>query len=324
MLVRIKAVALNHRDLFIRRHQYPNISLENPLFSDGHGTVVEVGPQVSRTDLLHKDVLLTPMRGWIENTAGPEDAAWTITGSSRLCSTGTAQDYICVHEDELVVAPPHLSAAEGAALPLVGLTAWRAIRTKTAAEPGQNILVTGTGGGVALMLLQFGIAMGVNVYVTSGDQSKIDRAKQLGARGGAIYKNDKWEAEIRAQLPDDRPFLDAIIDGAGGDVVNKAVKLLKPGGTITQYGMTVSPQMSWNMSAVLRNIELKGTTMGSRKEFREMVDFVAQHRIHPVVSRIVRGLGDLEGIDGLFAEMAAGKQLGKLVIEVDDEGSPHV
>lgn len=325
VLVEIKAVALNHRDLFIRRHQYPSISLENPMFSDGYGTVVELGSKVSKTDLLQKNVLLTPMRGWVSDAAGPEDvSAWTITGSTRLCPTGTAQDYICVHKDEVVVAPPHLSAIEGAALPLVGLTAWRAINTKTDAKPGQNILVTGIGGGVALTLLQFGIAMGVNVYVTSGDQNKIDKAAQMGAKGGAIYKNEKWEADIRAQLPQDRPFLDAIIDGAGGDIVTKAVKLLKPGGIITQYGMTASPQMNWNMSAVLHNIELKGTTMGSRKEFREMVDFVTEKQIRPVVSRVVRGLGDLEGIDSLFSEMEAGEQMGKLVVEIDDEGLSHM
>lgn len=82
--------------------------------------------------------------------------------------------------------------------------------------------------------------------------------------------------------------------------------------------------MNWNMSAVLHNIELKGTTMGSRKEFREMIDFVTEKRIRPVVSRVVRGLGDLEGIDSLFSEMEAGKQIGKLVVEIDDEGLSHM
>lgn len=106
--------------------------------------------------------------------------------------------------------------------------------------------------------------MGANVFVTSGSQEKLDHARDLGAIGGAIYKAENWEADIRQQLPPSRPYIDAIIDGAGGDIVSKAIKLLKPGGVIVQYGMTVSPKMNWVMPAVLLNAELKGTTMGSR------------------------------------------------------------
>ncbi|KAF5609019.1 alcohol dehydrogenase [Fusarium pseudoanthophilum] len=259
VLVQLKAAALNHRDLFVRQHQYPAISLDHPMLSDG-----------------------------------------------------TAQDYVCVHKDEVVPAPKHLSATEGAALPLVGLTAWRALVTKAAIQPGQNVLITGIGGGVALSALQFGVAMGANVFVTSGSQEKLLRARDLGARGGAIYKLEKWEADIRRQLPSSRPFIDAVIDGAGGDIVVKAVKLLKPGGVIVQYGMTVSPKMNWTMPAVLLNAELKGTTMGSRQEFRDMVAFVDREGIRPVISRVVQGLSNLKDIDGLFDDMKSGRQMGAL------------
>lgn len=325
VLVRIRAAALNHRDLFIRHHQYPAISLENPMLSDGYGTVVELGKGVSDTSLMGKNVLLTPMRGWESDPAGPEDPSqWAITGSTRLYDLGAAQDYVCVHKDEVVPAPEHLSAVEGAALPLVGLTAWRAMTTKASVRPGQNVLVTGIGGGVGLAALQFGIALGADVFVTSGSQEKIDKAIAMGAKGGTIYKEEKWEAKLREQLPSSRPFIDAIIDGAGGDVVGKGVKLLKPGGVIVQYGMTVSPKMNWTMSAVLLNAELKGTTMGSRREFRDMVNFVGRNRIRPLISRVIQGLGNLKEIDGLFEDMELGRQMGKLVIEIDDENAPKI
>ena len=325
VLVRLKAAALNHRDLFVRHRQYPAISLDNPMLSDGYGTVVEAGKNLTDSSLVGQNVLLTPMRGWVADTAGPEDPSrWAIIGSTRLCDIGIAQDYVCVHKDEIVLAPKHLSAVEGAALPLVGLTAWRAVTTKASVKSGQNILITGIGGGVGLSALQFGLALGANVYVTSGSQEKIDKAIALGAKGGAIYKAESWDADLRKQLPSSRPFMDAIIDGAGGDVVGKGVRLLKPGGVIVQYGMTVSPKMEWNMSAVLLNAELKGTTMGSRKEFEDMVKFVGEKSIRPIISRTVRGLGNLEGIDGLFEEMEAGRQMGKLVIEIDDENGPKI
>ncbi|KAF4471505.1 zinc-type alcohol dehydrogenase [Fusarium albosuccineum] len=319
VLVKLSAAALNHRDLFMRRHLYPAISFTNPILADGYGTVVAVGPNVTRQNLLNKPVILTPMRGWESDPAAPEDSrAFAVTGGSKLTEVGTAQDYIVVPEEEVEPAPEHLTPAEGASLPLVGLTGWRAFFTKSnAAFPGANVLVTGIGGGVALQVLQFAVASGCNVFVTSGNEAKLAKAKDMGARGGVNYKQEGWDKRLRALLPADRPYLDAVIDGAGGDVVAKTVRLLKAGGVISQYGMTVSPKMDWLMAAVLQNVELKGSTMGSRNEFREMVAFVKEKKIRPVVSRVVRGLDNIKEIDQLFAEMDQGKQFGKLVIEWD-------
>ncbi|KAL9617351.1 MAG: hypothetical protein Q9160_007839 [Pyrenula sp. 1 TL-2023] len=258
LLIKLHAAALNHRGFFIRQHLYPDISFQAPLLSDGHGTVVEVGPDCS-----------------------------------------------------------HLTAVEGAALPSCGLTAWRALVTKSAnAKPGHNLLVTGIGGGVALQVLQFDIALGCNVYVTSGTETKIARAREMGAKGGVVYKNEGWERALREMLPPERPYLDAVIDGAGGDVVIKATAILKPGGVIVCYGMTVAPVMYWPMQAMLKNIELKGSTLGSRTEFWDMINFVGERKIRPIISRTVKGLDCVDAIDDLFEDMRAGKQFGKLVIEI--------
>lgn len=322
LLIKLNAAALNHRDLFIRQHLYPGISFDRPLLADGQGTVVEVGSAVSRADLLHKPVILTPMRGWRSDPAAPEDIRrFSILGATVGHPAGMLQDYIAVHEDEVEPSPEHLSPAEAAALPLVGLTGWRALVTKSgSATPGHNILVTGIGGGVALQVLQFAVPMGCNVFVTSGDQAKIDKAKSMGAAGGVIYKADRWENELGKMLPRNRPYLDAVIDGAGGNIVSKSAKLLKPGGTIVQYGMTVAPKMDWLMQANLANIDLRGSTMGSRKEFADMVAFVNEKKIRPVVSKTVRGLDNMAGIDELFVLMQRGEQFGKLVVEIDGDG----
>jgi NADPH:quinone reductase-like Zn-dependent oxidoreductase len=263
------------------------------------------------------------MRGWESNPAGPEDARkFAVIGSSKITDAGTGQDYVVVPEDEVELAPEHLTPGEGAALPLVGLTGWRALVTKSnAAFPGSNILVTGIGGGVALAVLQFAVAFGSNVYVSSGDPEKLERAKALGAKGGINYKSETWEKELAALLPKDRPYLDAIIDGAGGPLISKTIRILKPGGVISQYGMTVSPKMDWLMQAVLANVELKGVTMGSKQEFKDMVAFVKEKKIKPVISRTIKGLGNIEGMNELFEEMEQGKQFGKLIVEIDSEGS---
>ncbi|RMZ71894.1 MFS transporter [Pyrenophora seminiperda CCB06] len=314
-VITLSAAALNHRDLFIRQHLYPGTTFGVPLLADGVGTVTSTGSSPSARAWLNKRVLLNPGTGWASSPDGPEHPkGYAIMGGTKTNRVGTLQDVCVLPASELEECPTHLSDAEAAALPLTGLTAWRAFRVKSGnAMAGRNILVTGIGGGVALMVLGFAVSEGCNVYVTSGDQAKIDKAVALGAKGGVIYKESDWDAKLKDMLPADRKYLDAIIDGAGGDVVKVGSKLLKAGGVISIYGMTVSPKMDFLMSAVLRNIEVRGSTMGSRKEFKDMVQFVRETKMKPVVSRTVQGL-DVDKIDGLFEDMKSAKQFGKLVV----------
>jgi NADPH:quinone reductase-like Zn-dependent oxidoreductase len=149
-------------------------------------------------------------------------------GGTKSNPVGTLQDRCVLDAAELEECPEHLTDEEAAALPLTGLTAWRALKVKSGnAEKGRNFLVTGIGGGVALMVLLLGVAEGCNVWVTSGDQRKIDEAVKLGAKGGVVYKEEGWDKKLLGMLPKDRPYLDAIIDGAGGDAVKVGSKLLK-------------------------------------------------------------------------------------------------
>ncbi|KAE8441976.1 hypothetical protein EG329_004102 [Mollisiaceae sp. DMI_Dod_QoI] len=322
LVVEIHAAALNHRDFFLRQHLYPAPSFDVPLLADGYGVVTSVGSSASKS-WIGKKVILVPGRGWKDDPRGPESpTGYAVLGGTKSFPLGTLQEVLCVHEDEVEEAPNHLTPAEAAALPLTGLTGWRALMTKSGnAEKGNNILLTGIGGGVALNVLQFAVALGANAYVTSGSQDKLDKAKTMGAKGGVSYKDEAWEKELKKQLPKDRPYLDAIIDGAGGNIIAKATRLLKPGGVVVQYGMTVAPKMDWTMNAVLLNLELRGTTMGSRKEFRDMVAFVNEHDIKPIVSRTVKGIDNLKDIDALFDEIKIGSQFGKLVIELGDDGT---
>lgn len=311
--IRILSAALNHRDLFIRHSLYPAISFDGvPMLADGCGIVSSPGHSLDG-----KRVILTPSQGWKDSPDGPEKGGITILGGTTTIPLGTAQEVVCVDEAEVELAPEHLSDEQAAALPLTGLTAWRAFVTKSGnAVEGRNILVTGIGGGVALNVLQFAVAKGCNVWVTSGSREKIDKAVKLGAKGGVIYKGKDWDKELLKQLPKDRPFIDSVIDGAGGDVVKRSMRFMKQGGVIVSYGMTLGPQVSYSMAAVLRNIDLRGSTMGSRKEFGDMVAFVKEKKVVPVVSRVVEGLGNLEGVESLFQDMEKGSQFGKLVIRV--------
>ncbi|EGD87314.1 hypothetical protein H112_05853 [Trichophyton rubrum D6] len=323
LLIKITAASLNHRDLFIRKHLYPGTCFETVLLSDGVGIVASTGPDVPHAQSwVNKRVILNPATGWKDAPDGPESATgFRIMGGTSLYDKGTLQEYITLDMSEVEEAPEHLSDAEAAALPLTGLTAWRALVTKAGeanSSTGAAILITGIGGGVALMALRFAAARGADVYVTSSSEEKIKQAVELGARGGVNYKETGWEKKLMGMLPNGKAKFDAIIDGAGGEVVEKGVKLLKDGGIISIYGMTVGPKMTWLMQAVMKNIDLRGTTMGSRKEFKEMVDFVKEKKIKPVVWKVVQGIDNLDGINGLFDDMQKGNQFGKLVIEFGD------
>ncbi len=317
VLIKITACALNHRDLFIRQALYPGISFSVPLCADAVGIVTSTGS--SAKQWAGKRVVINPGTGWKSDPAGPEDpTGYKFVGGTKLNPNGAAVTQYVSEANELEDAPDHLSDFEAAALPLAGLTGFRATHTKAkeAMAPGKNVLVTGIGGGVAIMAMLFAVGAGANVYVSSGSVEKIRKAVEMGAKGGINYKEQDWEKKLAAMLPKENKLLDAIIDGAGGDIVTSGIKLLKAGGCIVQYGMTVGPKMTWSMPAVLKNIDLRGTTMGSRKEFTDMVSFVREKKLRPIVSKIVNGLDNIPEVEGLFEEMKNGNQFGKLVIQI--------
>jgi NADPH:quinone reductase-like Zn-dependent oxidoreductase len=230
IVVRLAAAALNHRDVFIRQHQYPGAAFAVPLLADGVGVVTAAGSDADARKWLGRRVVLNPARGWREAREGPEPEAggFAILGGTKYYPAGTLADEGVFDAAEAYDAPAHLSDAQAAALPLAGLTAWRALVSKSgAAERGAQVLVTGAGGGVALMVVLFAVRMGVGVWVTSGSGEKIEGAVRVGARGGVSYKEDGWEKRLVGLLPRERPVFDAIIDGAGGEIVNKAARLLK-------------------------------------------------------------------------------------------------
>jgi NADPH:quinone reductase-like Zn-dependent oxidoreductase len=230
VLVKVHAASLDHRDLFLRQHLYPGVTFGVPLTANGCGTVIELGNEAS-AEWKGKRVILNPGIGWKDDLDGPEDpTGYKILGGTKFLPNGCLQEYMVIDESQLEEAPPHLSNAEAGALPLVGLTAWRAVFVKAGERnirPGRNVLITGIGGGVALMALEFARAAGANVYVTSGSEEKIKKAVALGAKAGVNYKEKGWDKKLLELLPAEHKQLDAIVDGAGGDIVDVSARLLK-------------------------------------------------------------------------------------------------
>ena len=229
--VRIKviAAALNHRDQWCRQGMYPALQYGGALGSDACGTVVGVGKGVNES-WLGKKVILNPNIDW-GNNPEVQSTQYHILG---MPSNGTFSEYVNIPVDRIHEKPGHLSENQAVALPLAGLTAYRAIFRKGRVDSGQNILVTGIGGGVSQFAFLFGQAIGANIYVTSGNEEKLTSAIKFGAVNGYNYKEPDWHKKA---LKDSGGF-DVIIDSAGGNSMNTYLKLIKPGGRMVHYGST--------------------------------------------------------------------------------------
>jgi zinc-binding alcohol dehydrogenase/oxidoreductase len=302
--VRLLAAALNHRDLWILDGKYAKIQYPSILGSDGCGIVEEVNSD--DRSLVGQRVIINPNQKWGDNER-VQSSSYTILG---MPSAGTFAEYITVPLDRLYPAPPHLNDEEAAALPLAGLTAYRAVCVQGNMQPGEAVLVTGIGGGVALFALQFARAAGAqHLAVTSGAAWKIDRACQLGADYGVLYTAPNWVDELRAQSTG----FDLIVDGTGGEPFGQLLLLTMPGARIVVYGATLGPAPMLDLHRLFwRQLRIIGTTMGSDRDFAAMVSFVAQHNIHPVIDMVL----PLDAYARAFERMRHREQFGKIVLQM--------
>ena len=303
-VVRLRAAALNHRDLWTQLGLYPNIKLPITLGSDGAGTVTAVGSP-SDQSWVGREVIINPSLDWGADprAQGPN---FRILG---LPDNGTFAEQVAIPAANLAPKPAHLSWEQAAALPLAGLTAWRALFTRAQLKSGERVLITGVGGGAALFALQFAVAAGAEAWVTSSSPDKIARAKTLGARGGINYRDADWAASLQKQSG----RFDVIVDSAGGDGFGSLIDLTAPGGRIVFFGATTGNPKALDMrKSFFRQINLLGTTMGSPADFAGMTKFVDTHRITPVVDRVF----PLDQADAALRHMEAAAQFGKIGLAV--------
>ncbi|MBL8170490.1 MAG: zinc-binding dehydrogenase [Acidobacteria bacterium] len=305
VVVRLHAAALNHRDVFIVQKLYPNIKLPAILGSDGAGVVSAVGEGVS-AELLGQEVVVNPSLEWgdDERTQGPK---YRILG---MPEEGTFAEFIKVPAENVNPKPAHLSFAEAAALPLAGLTAYRAVVTRAQVKTGETVLVTGIGGGVATFALQIAKALGARVFVTSGSDEKLARAQSLGADGGVNYKTADWGKQLVA-LTGGGP--DVVIDSAGGDALETSARILKQAGRIVFYGATTGLAKNLDLYRLFfKQATLMGSTMGSPREFAALLDLYAKEQIHPVVDQVF----PLAEAAAAHRHMEEAGQCGKIVLQI--------
>ncbi len=304
VLVRLHNAALNHRDLWTWREQ-GNIPSGVILGSDGSGVIEDVGEDVD-TLLIGLEVIINPSLDWGSNPL-VQGNSFRILG---FPDHGTFSDYLVISKKYVFEKPDHLTFAESAAVPLSGLTAYRALFSKARLHANDKVLITGIGGGAALWALQFAVNYKARVYVTSGSETKLSKAKELGALGGFLYKDPEWAQKA---LKESGGGFDIIIDSAGGNEFSKLIELALPGGRIVNFGRTAGNIT--NISTRLlywKQLSILGTTMGTRDEFLSMLDFLEGRKIKPVIDKVFA----LEDFEEAIRRMEQGDQFGKIVLQI--------
>ena len=304
--VQLHAAALNRRDVWVRRGRYANIKLPIILGSDGAGIVSAAGDGVN-SSLVGKEVLINPCLDWGDDER-VQDTNFRILG---LPDNGTYAEYVVVPAVNIYEKPGHLSWEDAAALPLAGLTAYRAVVSRANVQSGQTVLVTGIGGGVACFALQIALIKGAQVFVTSGSETKIERAREYGASGGVNYKDDDWRKKLKEISGGG---VDVVVDGTGGENFDSILDVANPGGTIVMYGATLGPSDNVTVRRIFwKQLNIFGSTMGSPNDFEKMLKLYSADSMKPVVDEVL----PLADASKAHQRMEDAEQFGKLVLGVN-------
>jgi zinc-binding alcohol dehydrogenase/oxidoreductase len=306
-VVRLRAAALNRRDVFVTYGQYPGArpeALPIILGSDGSGEVVARGEGAGGPDE-GTEVVINPALYWGDDPRKP-GKEYRILG---LPDDGTFAQFAKVPAENVFPKPSHLSHEEAAALPLGALTAYRALVTRGEVKEGETVVVPGVGSGVATLVVQMAAALGARVFVTSGSDEKIEKAKEFGAEGGVNYDSEDWSRELKGMAGG----VDLSVDLAGGEAFNALVSLAKPGSRIVAVGATAGPTpKAMTIRIALKHLDVLGTAMGTNEEFGAMLDLYAEHGLHPTISETF----SLQETAKAMKYMEEGKGIGKIVLDI--------
>jgi NADPH:quinone reductase-like Zn-dependent oxidoreductase len=311
--VRVHAAALNRLDLFVAGG-LPGVSYRFPhiVGSDGAGVVESIGGDVT-TVRPGDRVMINPGVSCGRCPACRD-------GEESLCTTfavlgehrpGTAAELVVVPARNLAPVPPGMGWPQAAAFSLATLTAWRMLTTRAAVRPGETVLVWGIGGGVALAALQVARHLGARVIVTSGSDAKLSAARRLGADAAVNHASEDVVAETR-RLTDGRGA-DVVVDSVGQARWQDSLRAMRRGGRLVICGATTGPMIELDLRRLFwHQWSILGSTLGSRREYQEIVALAHGGRLWPVVD----GTVPLARATDAFERLGRGEQMGKLVIEV--------
>ena len=315
VLVRIRCAALNHLDLFLTEG-VKGITLSFPhiVGTDGAGIVaaigtgvdsIKVGDRVAINPGISCGVCPLCQRG--EETYCRQ---FQILGEHR---SGTAAELVLVPERNVATTPDDMPWPTAAAFPLSTLTSWRMLKTRAQLTSGESVLIWGAGGGISIAALQIAKLLGARVIVTGSTDEKLARARELGADVTFNHAQNAPEAIARDVRKLTGAGVDVVVDTVGAKTWDASLKALCPGGRLVTCGATSGPEVGLDVRRLFWfQWSLLGSTMGTHREFSEVMTEVRAGRLWPVVDSVVA----LDAGQNAYERMSRGEQFGKLVIEV--------
>lgn len=313
VVVAVKAAALNHLDLFVVgglpgvTHEFPHV-----LGADGAGVVEAAGSAV-RSVKPGDPVLINPGISCMT-------CEFCRRGEHGLCSSydmlgehrpGTLAEAVLVPDSSVAKLPGNVSWTDAAAFPLVTLTAWRMLRTRAALQPGETVLIWGIGGGVALAALQIVKLLGARAIVTSSSDSKLERARALGADETINHRSADVAKEVRRLTA--KRGAEVVVDSVGSATWETSLRAIARGGRLVTCGGTSGPMVQMDIRRLFwHQYSILGSTMGNHAEFAEVAAHFGAGRLRPIVDHVY----PLAQARSAFERMASGEQFGKLVVAI--------
>jgi len=311
VLVRVRAAALNYRDLLVAHGRYGGpLKPDLVPLADGVGDVVAVGAGVTRWQRGDR-VAGAYFQTW---QAGPMRAEYFHHSGGTHATEGMLAQYAVLPETGVVRIPAYLSYEQAATLPCAAVTAWAALMEPAPRwAPGATVVVLGTGG-VSIFVAQLAIAAGLRVIATSSSEAKIMRLRELGVTDVINYRTTpEWPQQV-ARLTDGEGA-DHVVDVGGAGTLPRSFEAVKVGGVVSLIGLLAGLDIAIDpMPVLFKSIRLEGLTVGSVTMFEALNRMLARTRVVPVVDEVF----PLERASAALSKMAAATHYGKIVIRIDD------
>ena len=313
VVVRVRACALNHLDIFVREG-IPALKTPLPFWTgcDIAGDVAKVGPDVTGLRVGDR-VCVNPNLtcGRCEFCIQGEDSLCVRYGIVGEHLPGGLAELVAVSAENVLPLPAHVSYEHAASFILTNMTAWRMVVTQARVRPGEDVLILGVGGGVSSTAVQIAKLCGARVLVTSSSEAKLERARQLGADVSINYAKEDWESAVYEKTA--KRGVDVVLENVGAQTWKQSLRSLRKGGRLVTCGATTGPIAETDIRIVFwKQIHIIGSTMANRREFNDVMRLFFAGRLKAIVDEIV----PLK--DGAAAQrrLAEGRQFGKIVLTV--------
>jgi NADPH:quinone reductase-like Zn-dependent oxidoreductase len=309
VLIRVKACAMNHLDLWVRKG-LPGVNLPHILGSDIAGEIVEVGEYISGFKAGDR-VLLAPMHfcnHCAKCVAGLQNQCLEFTVLGNRVDGGNCE-LIAVPAVNVIQIPDSLDFNQAASVPLVFLTAWHMLVGRASIRPGQTVLVLGASSGVGIAATQVAKLFHARVITTAGDETKLEKARALGADHGINHYRQKISEEVRKIT--NKEGVDIVVEHVGPATWEESMKSLKPAGVLVTCGATTGPNVGFDLRFLFsRQLSLLGSYMGTMGELHEVLGHVFAGRLKPVVDRVFA----LKEIRAAHEYVEKSQMFGKIVL----------